>query len=810
MTPRTAIIVVAETGSVDATEALARSLGPHIDKEDLYVLASSRVQLPSGTRVIRAAELNDSDFLISEILNEGDQCSFALPRLVSRLLDSYDACLYLGPGLLAVDSPQPLVDVAAVTGVGLFRPNAPWQPNSLTPNVRVLESLSAHVESRVVAVTSRGKGFVQDWHEVTHQAVLDVKQRSVSWVANTFLATALGRPDVTVGGRQVTRITDYGSGRWRSDEEKPSIVTCDELFGVVRLADDEEQFELHWQAATAKVDDTDVMDGVLAHILGTAHLFDKTRLETPLEVMRTNVRRALDPFGGKWDSGDSGEFNDWLFEANPAGTTRIANLLVMGHQDLFRRFADARYDPSELRNWLANGGIEELGFDPFDPDFEPFSPYMDDDTEEKAQPFNPVLWRWNVLKSLTPGYQRRLWYREQRKLVGQPSPREGKLEVPRAIPVELPAPLWGKSPRDLNVLGLFRSESGLGQASRATLEALRFLQRPYTHIDTSEMYPSRNTVSTGLTWETHGQSGDVNVIHANADEMITMGDTAFKHRFGAQFNVGIWFWETADLPERSRAAFARMDELWVASSYLQNVLGQYGRVPVHNIGLAAELPAERTVDRADLGWHEDELVFLFAYDALSSHGRKNPAATIRAFKRAFGPDYDGVRLVLKASNLGKFVRAKREIDDLISDCSAVQLIDRYLKRDEVLDLMAAADVYVSLHAAEGYGLTILESMALGTPAICTGYSGNMDFTDEANSWLVGYDLIKTTEPTGPYPTGSVWASPKVDQAADVMRQIRRDTTLVFEKAARAHRDAVEAASLERYAERLDRQLERVL
>lgn len=128
----------------------------------------------------------------------------------------------------------------------------------------------------------------------------------------------------------------------------------------------------------------------------------------------------------------------------------------------------------------------------------------------------------------------------------------------------------------------------------------------------------------------------------------------------------------------------------------------------------------------------------------------------------------------------------------------------------MLDLMASADVYVSLHAAEGYGLTILESMALGTPAICTGYSGNMDFTDEANSWLVGYEFIKTTESTGPYPTGSVWASPSVEQAAEVMRQVRADRTLIAEKAAHAHRDALEAASLERYADRFDRQLKRIL
>ena len=88
-----------------------------------------------------------------------------------------------------------------------------------------------------------------------------------------------------------------------------------------------------------------------------------------------------------------------------------------------------------------------------------------------------------------------------------------------------------------------------------------------------------------------------------------------------------------------------------------------------------------------------------------------------------------------------------------------------------MDLMSAADIYVSLHAAEGFGLTLLEAMAVGTPVICTGYSGNMDFTNYENSWLVGYQMMRTDERTGPYPEGSVWASPNLDEAIDVMRHV---------------------------------------
>ena len=56
--------------------------------------------------------------------------------------------------------------------------------------------------------------------------------------------------------------------------------------------------------------------------------------------------------------------------------------------------------------------------------------------------------------------------------------------------------------------------------------------------------------------------------------------------------------------------------------------------------------------------------------------------------------------------------------------------------------MASADAYVSLHRAEGYGLTMAEAMMLGKPVIATGYSGNLEFMDEDNSVLVPYSKVR--------------------------------------------------------------------
>ena len=85
--------------------------------------------------------------------------------------------------------------------------------------------------------------------------------------------------------------------------------------------------------------------------------------------------------------------------------------------------------------------------------------------------------------------------------------------------------------------------------------------------------------------------------------------------------------------------------------------------------------------------------------------------------------------------------------------------------------MKVSDCYVSLHRSEGFGLTMAEAMLYGKPVVATGYSGNVDFMSDADSYLVPYRIITIKETHGPYRAGYHWADPDVDSAADMMRSI---------------------------------------
>jgi hypothetical protein len=73
------------------------------------------------------------------------------------------------------------------------------------------------------------------------------------------------------------------------------------------------------------------------------------------------------------------------------------------------------------------------------------------------------------------------------------------------------------------------------------------------------------------------------------------------------------------------------------------------------------------------------------------------------------------------------------LDDLKSRTQGwpnIRILTDMLSDDDADRLLCSADAFVSLHRAEGFGLSIAQAMAMGRPVIVTGWSGNMDFCGE--------------------------------------------------------------------------------
>jgi glycosyltransferase involved in cell wall biosynthesis len=121
--------------------------------------------------------------------------------------------------------------------------------------------------------------------------------------------------------------------------------------------------------------------------------------------------------------------------------------------------------------------------------------------------------------------------------------------------------------------------------------------------------------------------------------------------------------------------------------------------------------------------------------------------------------------------------------------------------------MASCDCYVSLHRAEGFGLTMAEAMVAGKPVIATGYSGNVDFMNTENSYLVDYEIARVGPDCEIYPPEGEWAQPSVEHAAELMRHVQEHPAEAAKVGERARQDVLRSLSPEATGAAMRRRLE---
>jgi glycosyltransferase involved in cell wall biosynthesis len=137
---------------------------------------------------------------------------------------------------------------------------------------------------------------------------------------------------------------------------------------------------------------------------------------------------------------------------------------------------------------------------------------------------------------------------------------------------------------------------------------------------------------------------------------------------------------------------------------------------------------------------QEPLTFLAMADARSGLTRKNPAAAVQAFQKAFPKEQD-VKLVIKLQGRMDVPEIKAFVDSVAKE-PRITILMQTLSREDVDALVAKSHVFVSLHRAEGFGLPLLEARMAGLAVIATAWSGNMDFMSEEDSILVPARIVE--------------------------------------------------------------------
>lgn len=270
-----------------------------------------------------------------------------------------------------------------------------------------------------------------------------------------------------------------------------------------------------------------------------------------------------------------------------------------------------------------------------------------------------------------------------------------------------------------------------------------------------------------------------NVFYLNANEM----DNAFAYLgsdfYAGRYNIGYWAWELSQFPDAWQGAFRYVDEIWVHTRFIQQAVADKAPCPVLWMPVAvASAGSTQSFSRAYFGLPENRFLVLFFFDFRSFIHRKNPEAAIRAFTTAFLDDaVTPVNLVIKMNG----TEACPEDYQVFRDSDVVRdprviLIDRVMSDWEIKELVRLCDCFLSLHRSEGFGRGLAEAMYFGKPVVATGYSGNLDFMNEANSCLVDCILVPVGSDEYPYGAGQRWAEPDVEQAAWYLRRLVMDPT----------------------------------
>jgi glycosyltransferase involved in cell wall biosynthesis len=386
---------------------------------------------------------------------------------------------------------------------------------------------------------------------------------------------------------------------------------------------------------------------------------------------------------------------------------------------------------------------------------------------------------------------RHLWQRLPRSWRRAALFHAATLVAPRPSPkIEPAAPII--------VAGVFDTASGLGESARLCYDALKMAGVSVFGIDLTAalMQPSDVPGFAFVDGRSCEGPGTL-ILHVNSPLVPLAMWQLGRWLVAAKFIVGYWAWELPEVPPDWRHGIPFVHEIWVPSRFVAEAIrplaaGRPIHVVPHPVALANSngLRPPRPSD--------NPFSVLTVFNAASSFARKNPCAAIKAFRTAFGDD-PTTRLIVKGSNLSSFPQAVALLKEAANSAPNVVVMDEIMSAAGIGSLYDKADVFISLHRSEGFGLTIAMAMLLGLPVIATGWSGNVDFLNDETGIPVHYRLIPARDEQGTYHhPNMMWAEPDIDDAAAALRRLRADPLLRTHLATHAAQFAARTWSPEAY------------
>ena len=366
--------------------------------------------------------------------------------------------------------------------------------------------------------------------------------------------------------------------------------------------------------------------------------------------------------------------------------------------------------------------------------------------------------------------------------------------------------------KGIDVIGFISANCGLGVAARNTI---RLLTADGCEVTVVDILLSNNRSRRDRTFdhlmapEGVPLSHDIRLFHCNPPVIgRILEDTSPRFGAASALNVAVPFWELPVVPDEWVRELQAMDLVLCPSRFIEQAVANTPMDPAPGVRYfpqAAFLPERHRPDRVRFGLPEEGVCFVMSFEMASDTERKNPWGVIDAFNSAFTHD-ENAWLVIKLNTTMETAAHNFQRERLQGYAAAndrIIIIDKSLPYEEVISLYESCDVYVSLHRSEGLGLGLMEAMLLGKAVIATAWSGNMDFTGDVNTCLVGYRFIPVLSPIYRRLIGNrsaQWADPHIEEAAWWMGRLYEEPGLRAEKGERARHAMIRRAEESRGGE----------
>jgi hypothetical protein len=316
-----------------------------------------------------------------------------------------------------------------------------------------------------------------------------------------------------------------------------------------------------------------------------------------------------------------------------------------------------------------------------------------------------------------------------------------------------------------SVISYFKTVKGLGEAAKSYGKAIELLNLEVNYADIVSM---QDIESNSITY------GELNILGANGDQLPTFfNNLGFSKGFPRK-SIGIWFWELDKLTPNFQQGLIYIDKIWAPTKFNYETFKSAIDLPIDYV----PMPILKTFDFSERKLIQGEY-FINIFDFLSDFNRKNPMAAIEAFNLAFPIEGSGPKLLIKSTNSVFDPQNSKLLANKVSERNDIIWIDEVLPENQLNYLIKNSMGLISLHRSEGFGMNIANAMQMMVPTIASAYSGNMDFCNEQNSFLVNFNLVPVETENVNYANMKCnWADPDISAAAGYLIEIHKDSKKV--------------------------------